>query len=833
MQQQNSSRFFVFMLATLGFLLIFSSLHSWLFPRPKVEKDPSSLLDERKPDKPTPSNPEGLGGSFAREVQRRVVEIARQERRRESDLADRPTPESGLVTLGSVDPASRYHLGVKLDPRGAGVRSVLLNKFSRVDIDGRPASGELELVPGDVNDRIPANVLYHYADLVSNRPVDELGRVVWKASPVREEKLDDERTRQVVEFTAQTGGVEIVKKFSLTEQEYHLGLEITLTRKEATEEKGANRFRYQLTGARGLPIEGKWYTNLFRTSLIAQEQNGSIYRNYQDVRQIGIWAGGEEVQRDQNKFFRYAGTAVQYFASIVVIDPAEGQAPFIARARPTMEYGVTRGVIKSVAPDQSSFVVRSGNNDYTFQVEDWTIRGTLARNAVVDARVMVASTTDRYGRHLAEELTPEFYQQPLWVDDINVRLTSETLELEKDKPVTHRYLLYNGPAKVSLLGQMTGNQAVPQEVVSRYIDTYKLNTLTDYQSPGWIGNFSSAIYWTPLVINVTNLMHWVLNHLYYWLPNYGLCIILLTVIVRGLMFPLSLKQARTMQKMQALAPELKALNEKYKDDRQSMAQAQMDLYRKHGVNPFGTCWVVLLQMPIFMGLWYALQESIFFRLAPFWPTWIVNLAAPDMLFHWGRDIPLISRDYDYGGFLYLGPYLNLLPLFAVALMLIQQRMMTPPPTNEQEEANQRVMTIMMCVMGLLFYKIAAGVCIYFIASSLWGVAERQFLPKVKKPGEEPTPATTTAPALQLSGGPSTAASTAVTTAPNREQPADNRGRSRKKKGKRTEPQRTASTPESTEPEPTSALGKLASWWRKRRQHLAEWWAEVRRQAEKK
>jgi YidC/Oxa1 family membrane protein insertase len=196
-----------------------------------------------------------------------------------------------------------------------------------------------------------------------------------------------------------------------------------------------------------------------------------------------------------------------------------------------------------------------------------------------------------------------------------------------------------------------------------------------------------------------------------------------------MMFPLSRKQALMTIKMQQIAPELKKLQEKFKEDKQGLGVAQMELYRKHGVNPFGTCWVVLIQMPIFMGLYFSLQESIHFRLAPFWPSWIINLAAPDMLLKWGESIPFISRPEDYGGFLYLGPYFNLLPIFAITLMIVQQKMFTPPPTDEQQEAQQKMMTYMMVFMGLMFYKVAAGLCIYFIASSLWGLAERRLLPK--------------------------------------------------------------------------------------------------------
>jgi YidC/Oxa1 family membrane protein insertase len=194
------------------------------------------------------------------------------------------------------------------------------------------------------------------------------------------------------------------------------------------------------------------------------------------------------------------------------------------------------------------------------------------------------------------------------------------------------------------------------------------------------------------------------------------------------------------EKMQKLQPELKKLREKYGDDFTAMQQAQQELYRRHGVNPFSTlggCLLLFAQMPIFLGLYYALQESIFLRLAPF--LWIRNLAAPDMLFSWvpwnldlSQRIPVISDPSWHNFFLYLGPFFNLLPIIAVALMIVQQKMMTPPAADEQQEMQQKMMKYMMVVFGIMFYKVAAGLCMYFIASSLWGLAERKLLPKTKK-----------------------------------------------------------------------------------------------------
>jgi YidC/Oxa1 family membrane protein insertase len=94
-----------------------------------------------------------------------------------------------------------------------------------------------------------------------------------------------------------------------------------------------------------------------------------------------------------------------------------------------------------------------------------------------------------------------------------------------------------------------------------------------------------------------------------------------------------------------------------------------------------------------------------------------------------------------GGLGYLGPYFNVLPVLAVTLMLVQQKMMTPPPTDEQQATQQKMMKFMMIFIGIMFYKVAAGLCIYFTASSLWGLAERKLLPKKKTPiaGTPPKP----------------------------------------------------------------------------------------------
>jgi YidC/Oxa1 family membrane protein insertase len=764
-------------------------------------------------------------------------------------------PKHGLgrpYTLGSADPKSKYHMRLICDSRGGTVRSVLLNKLRATDELGRPVpedpdrpeSGLLELVPEEANSDNPSHQLLHYdpPDLAEERPVDTLGQIEWtvvdeKDKPLAEagpagKGVRDDGTSQSISFKAMVpdGSVEIIKTYSLRQGEYHIGLEVKMIPRSKTAGGKDPRIRYQLTGAHGLPIEGWWYTSIFRNALIAQEVNGSVDRKIQDIRQLMNWNGGEEVRRQQGGILRYAGVAIQYFASVIVVDNEnQKKQDFLLSARPTLETTLVRGRIAKVDRAQGTFILHTDDPktpELTFILDD---QRQFRRSVRLEPgeSVAVAYTTDSQFRNIPTNITRPYLQQPQLVDDITVRVNTEVVEFKDNEPVVHRYLLYNGPVKPSLLGFMPASDRPSDELIDRYAHTLHLNTLTDYHMPGGWGWFLS-FWWTPLVIKCTNLMHWVLAHLYFVIPNYGLCIILLTVLVRGVMFPFSRKQAIMGMKMQELAPEMKKLQEKYKDDRQKLGVAQMELYRKHGINPFGTCWLLLLQMPVFMGLYYALQESIQFRLAPFWPTWIVNLAAPDMMVYWGQNIPLISQPDNYGSILFLGPFLNLLPIIAIILTLMMQKMMTPPPTDEQQEMQQKMMKYMMIFFGLMFYKLAGGVCIYFIASSLWGVAERKFLPKKQT---APGTASAGAPPRPTGQGQPVAASTGIA--------GDERGRRGKQKRQRKREQRgqrdsSVSTASAIKPEDEAgALGKLRAWWKARRERWGEWWTELLKKAEKK
>ena len=237
---------------------------------------------------------------------------------------------------------------------------------------------------------------------------------------------------------------------------------------------------------------------------------------------------------------------------------------------------------------------------------------------------------------------------------------------------------------------------------------------------------------------------WILHFFHdYLVFNYGVAIIMLTILVRLCLFPLSRKQVASSLRMQKLQPEINKLKEKYKDNPQEMMAAQQALFKKHGVNPLSGCLPIFIQMPIFIGLYKALSLDVNLYGAPLFSKsirWCSNLAAPDMALNWSefwKSIGWPSFNMSGGGFLSffsLGPYLNVLPIITIALFLIQQKLLVPPVVGDDAQAQQqrtmrRMMNFMMIFMGFMFFKVPSGLCVYFIVSSLWGLLERKMLPR--------------------------------------------------------------------------------------------------------
>jgi YidC/Oxa1 family membrane protein insertase len=684
------------------------------------------------------------------------------------------------ITLGDDE---NFFLKVRLSAHGASVRNVILNRFQAADGYGLPVwknregprntenQQPLKLVPDhrvkirseltdpdkqpieyDQNDPFYHYQLFVYAKPDDDRPLDTLGNATWT---LVKKDVQPGAEHQEAAFSHDVYDADgrplarITKVYSLNKGDYHVGLTVRIENLQG-DSKEKPKLRYQLAGAHGLPIEGEWYTTTLRNSLIGTvDKNGSAWRDLEDSRTIAHKEGGDRIPPTRADMrIQYGGVAVQYFASMIVVDDQQEKKDFLEWARPTLELGVSKGQITQRTA--SSFFLKTSANEGTlFQIgPSVPLRTTLfALREGANVNVIWKQHGDD---RVALNLLSDDVAIPTLLEDVTVRVVSEPLPLEPTGAVEHKYLLYNGPIKVRLLGQLKGPDAVNPELVERYEHTLHLNTMTDYRSSGPFGVIGEYTGLGWLIIKFTNLMHGILDFLHTrifpW--SYGICIILLTVLVRGVMFPITRRQTRVskdmQEKMQKLQPELKKLKEKYKEDPFAMYQEQQELFRRHNINQFammGGCLPVLAQMPIFLGLYYCLQESISFRLEPFFPWmswWIPNLAAPDMLQWWSEKIPMISQPASQGGMLFLGPFFNLLPVIAVGLMLVQQTLMAPPAADEQQEMQMKMMKWMMVIFGIMFYKVAAGLCVYFIASSLWGLAERKLLGK--KPVAAPAPA---------------------------------------------------------------------------------------------
>ncbi|MFN1552124.1 membrane protein insertase YidC [Vibrio natriegens] len=183
-------------------------------------------------------------------------------------------------------------------------------------------------------------------------------------------------------------------------------------------------------------------------------------------------------------------------------------------------------------------------------------------------------------------------------------------------------------------------------------------------------------------------LHWLLSMIHGFVSNWGVAIILLTFVVRGAMYPLTKAQYTSMAKMRMLQPKLQAMRERIGDDRQRMSQEMMELYKKEKVNPLGGCLPLILQMPIFISLYWALMESVELRHSPFF-GWIHDLSAQD-------------------------PY-YILPLLMGASMFMIQKM---SPTTVTDPMQQKIMTFMPVMFTFFFLFFPSGLVLYWLVSNI-------------------------------------------------------------------------------------------------------------------
>ncbi len=262
------------------------------------------------------------------------------------------------------------------------------------------------------------------------------------------------------------------------------------------------------------------------------------------------------------------------------------------------------------------------------------------------------SQTDKQNRYFAEPMGSGMYRAGFVGPEIGIAPNAFG---------TYEAQLYAGPKNQRKLGAIATH----------------LDRTLDY---GWLWFLSE-----PLFLFVD----WIFG----LVGNWGLAIILLTIVVKIALFPLMARSYKSMAKMRKVAPQLKRLQERYADDKQKLSQEMMGLYKKEGANPLGGCLPMLMQMPVFFALYWVLYESVELRHAPF-IGWINDLSAMDPLFV----LPILMGASQYG-----------------------MQMMNPPMPDPMQQQMMRIMPLFFCVIMAFF---PAGLVLYWVVNNLFSFAQQ-------------------------------------------------------------------------------------------------------------
>lgn len=234
--------------------------------------------------------------------------------------------------------------------------------------------------------------------------------------------------------------------------------------------------------------------------------------------------------------------------------------------------------------------------------------------------------------------------------------------------------------------------------------------------------------------------------IYQVVPNFGLTIIILTVLLNILVFPLTLKQTRSARAMQEIQPEVKKLQKKYKDDPESMNKEMMALYRERGVNPAGCLLPMLVQFPIWIALFRVLSiecapglscppsemQPQLLRLLESGTRLYGDLEAETLGNFLGMDLFKSASDvFSLDGLVGALPYVFLI-LIVVVSQFVQQRMLTPPSASQDSQARQMqgIMKIMPLFFGFISWSLPAGLVVYFATSNLFRIGQQQLIFKI-------------------------------------------------------------------------------------------------------
>lgn len=330
------------------------------------------------------------------------------------------------------------------------------------------------------------------------------------------------------------------------------------------------------------------------------------------------------------------------------------------------------------------------------------------KKPVYDAEVEAMGFAGVSNNFFATILTPEKpYDGTIWGNRQSVRIPNSAgggvaegvrmgmslpaVDLEGKSSVVHVFDVYMGPKLNQVLRDMGQDRS---EAMS-------------YGTWFFIGHISRAL-------------NWLLNTLYGWFFykgtwGWGWAIVVLTIIIRGLMWPLQNKSTRAMKRMSKLQPQMAELKEKHGDDPQKVNQEMMKLYQQYGINPLGGCLPLLVQIPIFFGFYSMLIHAAELRQHSF--LWVKDLSQPDTIYNLPFDIP------------WLGSGVNLLPIVMAATMVLQ--MALTPKTGDKMQ--RRIFMLMPIIFFFFCYNFASALALYWTVSNIFAIVQMMITKRLPEP----------------------------------------------------------------------------------------------------
>ncbi len=583
------------------------------------------------------------------------------------------------LRLGSTDPNSGFKFLLELTSKGAAIEQARLSEFDNLDPQNPQPLVLLSAVRLAGNRQLSsmANTTLVLPEYAVQLPLDKLD---WKSFPVQtaDDGSESVRFEALIKDKADGGtAIRLTKTYRLRTNSYDLDCELAVENLTAR----TLGVRTEMTGPVGIAREDVRRDSR-KAAACFRGPNDRLQATKVTMRSFDTTKSTDSDVLDvKNAQFLWAAATNKYFAAVVVPMPEQGKkyCDWITGRR-------------NKTGDRQVFVnVKKGML--------YSIMRTFTGKSYEQEKTGTGKTVQLFNPDKRGGTDDE---------NIAIRLDADYVELAgAGKPQAvknYKFKLYLGPKDKSIFDK--------NELYKELGFLSTIDFMPCCCCPAAIIN--------PLAFGILALMRW----LYFFIPNYGVVIIIFVFVVRLALHPLSKKSQVSMSKMGKLAPMTEQIKKKYANDKAELNRQMMALYKEHGASPIMGMLPMFVQMPVWIALYSAIYASIALRGASFLPFWITDLSAPDALFRFKAvTLPLFGKLDSF----------NLLPIMMGVAFYLQQKLMPSQATassSPQVAQQQKMMMVMMPILfPLMLYKAPSGLNLYIMSSVFAGVIEQYVIKK--------------------------------------------------------------------------------------------------------